>query len=100
MYAYEAQCEDERANCFYPTVNKFLGRDHKDLLYCMVWYGMVLICNVLHCIALHCIVYMYLYCIVLYCIVLYMCTATTHPRRPRPRVRITQGDIVWTWCGT
>ena len=34
MYAYEVQCEDEFVNCFYPTVNKFLKRDNKDLLYC------------------------------------------------------------------
>ena len=36
MYAYEVQCEDECVNCFYPTVNKFLGRDNKDLWYCIV----------------------------------------------------------------
>ena len=36
MYAYELRCEEEFVNCFYPTVNKFLERDNKDLLYCIV----------------------------------------------------------------
>ena len=38
MYAYEVQCEDDCVNCFYPTVNKFIGRDNKDLLNCIVLY--------------------------------------------------------------
>ena len=38
MYAYEVQCEDELVNSFYPIVNKFLEKDNKDLLYCIVLY--------------------------------------------------------------
>ena len=57
LHAYGVQC-DECVNCFYPTVNTFLGRDDTDLLYCIVLY----------CIALHCIA---LYCIVLHCIALH-----------------------------
>ena len=32
MYAYEVHCEDEYIKYFYPTVNKFVGRDNKDVL--------------------------------------------------------------------
>ena len=35
MHAYEVQCEDDFVNGFYPTVNKFLESDNKDLLYCI-----------------------------------------------------------------
>ena len=64
MYAYEVQCEEECVNCFHPTESKFLGRDNKKLLYCVVLY----------CIALYCIVAALLKtstCVVLHCIVLY-----------------------------
>ena len=83
MYAYEVQCEDECANCLYPTVSTFFGRDDTDLLRCvvlccvvlccLVLYYRVLSCLVLSCIALYCIVLscIALHCIALYCTVLY-----------------------------
>ena len=37
---------DHHNNCLYPTVNNFIERDNKDVLYCIVLY----------CIALHSIV--------------------------------------------
>ena len=42
MYAYENQWEDEFATGFYPTVNKCLEKDNKDVLYCTVLYCIVL----------------------------------------------------------
>ena len=87
MYAYEVQNEDECVNCFYPTVNKCLGRDNKDLLHCIVLYCIrrpdmtfavdwalninYLSIYLLYCIVLYCIALIALRCVVLYCIVSY-----------------------------